>query len=188
MRLLWIGWLLAAAQGSPALAQVPKPSAAAQATSPADINVLKGAWVRPDGGYVIQIKGVGADGTLDAMYFNPSPLPFAVARAGQDGAILRVSLELRAGGYGGSTYELAYDPATDRVAVSGPVTLNAADGFQLMVRNVAINLRTRTMTSDEPVSGRLPIGSFSANSFRADIETRRVSLRGNVRTRLIARP
>ncbi len=81
-----------------------------------------------------------------------------------------------------------YDPATDRVAVSGPVTLNAADGFQLMVRNVAINLRTRTMTSDEPVSGRLPIGSFSANSIRADIETRRVSLRGNVRTRLIARP
>jgi hypothetical protein len=79
------------------------------------MNVLKGAWVRPDGGYVIQIKGVGADGALDAMYFNPAPLPFAQARASVDGALLRVSLELRAGGYGGSTYELAYDPGTDRL-------------------------------------------------------------------------
>ena len=29
--------------------------------------------------------------------------------------MLRVSLELRAGGYGGSTYELAYDAAGDRL-------------------------------------------------------------------------
>ena len=118
MRHRWIGLLLAAALCGPALAQGPKPApaaAAAQAAAPADINVLKGNWVRPDGGYVIQIKGVGADGTLDAMYFNPNPLPFAMARAAQDGAMLRVSLELRAGGYGGSTYELAYDPATDRL-------------------------------------------------------------------------
>jgi hypothetical protein len=75
--------------------------------------VLKGAWARPDGGYVIQIKGVGVDGALDATYFNPTALPFALARASQDGAMLRLSFELRAGGYGGSTYELAYDPATD---------------------------------------------------------------------------
>ena len=100
-----------------ALAQGPKPTPtpAPAAAAPVDMNVLKGGWVRPDGGYVIQIKGVGADGTLDAMYFNPTPLPFAQARATQDGALLRVSLELRAGGYGGSTYELAYDPAADRL-------------------------------------------------------------------------
>ena len=107
--------LLAAALIGPVLAQGPKPVPAAPAAAPADMSVLKGAWVRPDGGYINQIKSVGADGALDAMYFNPTPLPFAQARASQDGAMLRVSLELRAGGYGGSTYELAYDPATDRL-------------------------------------------------------------------------
>ena len=109
------GSMLALALSGPAWAQGPKPVPPAAATAPADLNVLKGAWVRPDGGYVIQIKGVGADGALDAMYFNPAPLPFARAQASADGAMLRVSLELRAGVYGGSTYELAYDPATDRL-------------------------------------------------------------------------
>lgn len=109
-RRITLSLMFAPALNGLALAQGPKPAPAA-----ADMNVLKGAWVRPDGGYVIQIKSLGADGTLDAMYFNPNPLPFAQARAVQDGAMLRVSLELRAGGYGGSTYELAYDPASDRL-------------------------------------------------------------------------
>lgn len=95
----------------PAQAQVKAEAPAAQADGV--FAALPGRWVRPDGGYVIQIKGVGVDGALDATYFNPTALPFALARASQDGAMLRLSFELRAGGYGGSTYELAYDPATD---------------------------------------------------------------------------
>mgnify|MGYP001415119510 CR=1 FL=1 len=79
------------------------------------IAVLKGAWVRPDGGYTIVIKSIGPGGKLEAMYFNPNPLPFAKAQASQEGATLRASFELRAGGYGGSTYELTYDPASDRL-------------------------------------------------------------------------
>jgi hypothetical protein len=50
------------------------------------------------------------------MYFNPNQLPFAKAQAVQEGATLRVSFELRAGGYAGSTYELTYDPASDRLS------------------------------------------------------------------------
>jgi uncharacterized protein (DUF2147 family) len=102
----------AMAQGpGPAQKGAPSPSAAAKP----DIGLLKGAWVRPDGGYTIAIKSIGAGGELEAMYFNPNPLPFAKAQASRDGATLRVFLELRAGGYGGSTYELAYDPASDRL-------------------------------------------------------------------------
>jgi|JI6StandDraft_1071083.scaffolds.fasta_scaffold63996_3 uncharacterized protein (DUF2147 family) len=85
------------------------------ASAKAGINVLKGNWVRPDGDYTIAIKSIGADGQLEAMYFNPTPLPFAQAQAVQKGTALRVSLELRAGGYSGSTYELTYDSATDRL-------------------------------------------------------------------------
>jgi hypothetical protein len=114
------GWqfvavMLVLAIAGPATAQGAKPAVAPTVAAPPDINVLKGAWVRPDGGYIIVIKAIGADGALDAMYFNPAPLPFALARASSDGPLLRLAFELRAGGYGGSTYELAYEPATDRL-------------------------------------------------------------------------
>ncbi|MET0544017.1 MAG: hypothetical protein ABWZ88_19925 [Variovorax sp.] len=79
------------------------------------LDVVTGAWVRPDGSYLILIKKVGADGALDAMYFNPNPLPFAKAQASRAGDRLHASFELRAGGYEGSTYELDYDRSTDRL-------------------------------------------------------------------------
>ena len=75
--------------------------------------VLNGRWVRPDGGYVLTIKSVDAAGKLDAGYANPNPLPFSKAEATRDGQAIKVFLELRAGGYNGSTYTLAYDSASD---------------------------------------------------------------------------
>jgi hypothetical protein len=85
--------------------------------SPAKISaeVLKGTWVRPDGGYRIAINGVGPDGKVEATYFNPTRLPFAKAQVSQDGATFRIVLELQAGGYAGSTYDLLYEPATNRL-------------------------------------------------------------------------
>ena len=74
---------------------------------------LPGRWVRPDGGYVITIKSVEVGGKLDAEYANPKLLPFARAEASHDGPTIKIFLELRAGGYNGSTYTLTYDRATD---------------------------------------------------------------------------
>ena len=74
---------------------------------------LQGRWVRPDGGYVVTIRSVAAEGKLDASYANPSPLPFYKAEASGDGKAIKVYLELRAGGYNGSSYALTYDPASD---------------------------------------------------------------------------
>jgi hypothetical protein len=88
---------------------------ASAVAEPINFDVLKGAWVRPDGGYTIAIRGIGPNGQIEAMYFNPNQLPFAKAQAIQDGTTVRASFELRAGGYDGSTYELTYDPATDRL-------------------------------------------------------------------------
>jgi hypothetical protein len=76
---------------------------------------LPGRWVRPDGGYVIAIKSVDADGKLDANYANPNPLPFYAATATEEGGKLKLFFELRAGGYNGSTYTLNYDAAGDRL-------------------------------------------------------------------------
>jgi hypothetical protein len=101
-----------AAEPTPA----PQVASPAPAPSAADINLLKGAWVRPDGGYTIVIRSVGANGQIEAMYFNPNPLPFARAAASREGVKLHAAFELRAGGYDGSTYELNYDPVSDRLA------------------------------------------------------------------------
>jgi hypothetical protein len=85
----------------------------AQLQSESAFGALPGRWVRPDGGYVINIKSVDAGGKLDAAYANPNPLPFARAEAAWDGKTLKLFFELRAGGYNGSTYTLTYDPAAD---------------------------------------------------------------------------
>lgn len=85
----------------------PPPAAAPAVPEYAD---LVGRWVRPDGGYVLDIRGVAADGTLDVGYFNPAPIKVARGAATRDGAALTVFVELRDVNYPGSTYTLRYDP------------------------------------------------------------------------------
>jgi uncharacterized protein (DUF2147 family) len=106
------GLAFAAAVMLAAAAQAQAPGATA-AQSPAPFSALVGRWVRPDGGYVINIDSVGADGQLDASYANPTPLPFSRAEASREGDQLKLFFELTAGGYGGSTYKLTFDPAGD---------------------------------------------------------------------------
>jgi len=108
-----LGLLLAA---SPAFAQVPPAVVAASpAAGQPPLALLVGRWVRPDGGYLINIKAADASGRLDASYANPTPLPFYAAEAKREGAVLKLFFELRAGGYNGSTYTLIYDPASDQL-------------------------------------------------------------------------
>ena len=92
----------------------PVPPATESAAKTA-FGVLPGRWVRVQGGYVITINSVDADGRLDASYANPRPLPFQTAVATSDGNSLRLFFELRAAGYNGSTYTLNYDAANDRL-------------------------------------------------------------------------
>jgi hypothetical protein len=94
-----------------ALAQSPSVSPAG--TEALAFSLLVGRWVRVEGGYVININAVELDGKLDASYANPKPLPFSKAEATRDGHALKLFFELRAGGYGGSTYTLKYDAVSD---------------------------------------------------------------------------
>jgi uncharacterized protein (DUF2147 family) len=80
------------------------------------MQVLKGKWYRPDGGYIIHIKSIDADGTMEAAYFNPNPVPVSKAEAVREGETVKVFMELTGAGYSGSTYSLTYEPATDRLA------------------------------------------------------------------------
>ena len=83
------------------------------AESESSLDTLLGLWVRPDGGYLLAIRGIDSSGRLDAAYANPNQLPFAKAEASREGNRIKLFLELRAGGYNGSTYTLTYDPEKD---------------------------------------------------------------------------
>ena len=105
-----LGLLLAGAAFTGAAQTAAPPT---NAVDDAGLGLLRGSWVRPDGGYVIDVKSVGADGKLYASHANPRPLPFAKAEATRDGRLIKLSFDLRAGGYNGSTYTLTYDAAND---------------------------------------------------------------------------
>lgn len=76
---------------------------------------LVGGWRRPDGGYVLLIKSVDANGKLDASYLNPRSINVARAEASLEGTTNKVFVELRDVNYPGSTYKLTYDPASDQL-------------------------------------------------------------------------
>jgi hypothetical protein len=78
-------------------------------------DTLKGRWVRPDGGYVLEIRSVDAGGKMEAAYFNPKPINIAKAEAAREGSTLKIFVELRAPNYPGSTYTLNYDQEQDQL-------------------------------------------------------------------------
>ena len=93
--------------------QTNQPAPAANAK--ADYHKLEGKWLRPDGGYVIDIKSVDGSGAMDVTYSNPRSIHVAKAQASQEGAMTKVFIELRDVNYPGSTYSLAYDPPSDQL-------------------------------------------------------------------------
>jgi hypothetical protein len=90
-------------------------SQAQQRDTTAALQKLQGRWQRNDGGYVIDIRNVGPGGKLTAAYFNPRPINVARAEASQDSGAVKVFIELRDVNYPGSTYNLIYIPADDRL-------------------------------------------------------------------------
>jgi hypothetical protein len=78
-----------------------------------DIEKIIGQWRRPDGGYVIDIRGVQPDGKLHAGYYNPRPINVSEAKAFVKGDMINVFVELYDERYPGSTYELTYDSRSD---------------------------------------------------------------------------
>ena len=103
----------------PAGAQPATPPAAgesAQSTgAKGDFAPLKGRWMRPDGGYVIEIKAIDAHGKMVAAYFNPRPINVSVAETAVEGTTVKVFIELRDVNYPGATYHLTYDPEKDQL-------------------------------------------------------------------------
>lgn len=79
-------------------------------------SVVAGRWQRLEGGYVLDIASVAADGTMTVAYLNPRSINVSAARASQADGAIDVFVELRDVNYPGATYRLTYDASTDRLA------------------------------------------------------------------------
>jgi len=97
----------------PAIASAEEGSS--QKASYADAKLLAGRWVRPDGGYVLELSLVEDDGTLSAAYFNPRQIRVSQAIWGINEESLALLVVLNDINYPGSKYSLRYDPAADRL-------------------------------------------------------------------------
>ena len=75
-----------------------------------------GQWVRTDGGYVIHVREVKPDGSVDAGYFNPKPINVSEANVSIWKSFDQLFIKLEDKGYPGSTYKLYYYAEKDQLA------------------------------------------------------------------------
>jgi hypothetical protein len=80
-----------------------------------DPTPLTGHWQRPDGGYVLQLAGIGPGGAVNASYFNPRPINVSRSQWQKKEGRLELFVELRDVHYPGSTYTLYYRREKDRL-------------------------------------------------------------------------
>lgn len=87
--------------------------AAQTSAGKSDFRSLVGEWLRPGGGYIIRIRGVGSDGQVAAGYYNPRLINVSRAVASSEHGKAKLFIKLQDKGYPGSTYNLMYDSEND---------------------------------------------------------------------------
>ncbi len=80
-----------------------------------------------------------------------------------------------------------YDMDNDRLNIAGPVRVDGDAGYTLDSEGVEVSLIQRTVKTDAPVSGTLPLGTFRSDSLRADIAGRVVLLEGRAHLHILGR-
>jgi lipopolysaccharide export system protein LptC len=78
-----------------------------------------------------------------------------------------------------------YDMNKEIVSIDGPVQFSTSDGYKLSTRDVAIGLNSRRIASGGPVTGNMPLGSFSAGRITGDLGTRTVVLEGRAHLHIV---
>ncbi len=74
----------------------------------------------------------------------------------------------------GGRYEIDHD----LLVVRGPVVMHSANGYSLNGDEVRISLVNRTVATDRPVDGTIPLGRFRGNAMRGDIDGKHIQLSG----------
>ena len=73
-----------------------------------DYDIIVGEWQRTDGGYLIKISDVQADGQVKMKYFNPRPIHVAHAAVSIQKELIKLFVQFQDKDYEGSTYTLFY--------------------------------------------------------------------------------
>jgi len=97
------------------VAYFPTAGTAVSAEQP-DMKIIIGEWVRPDGGYVIHVRDVNPDGSVDVGYFNPGRVNIAEANVSRWKGLVKLFIKLQDKGYPGSIYTLYYYAEKDALA------------------------------------------------------------------------
>lgn len=77
---------------------------------------LTGTWIRPDGGYILDIKSIASDGKIEMSYLNPQPINVSKAQASMESGQMNVFIKLLDRNYPGNYYTLTYDVQNDYLA------------------------------------------------------------------------
>jgi hypothetical protein len=80
-----------------------------------ELDAVVGRWLRPDGGYILELAGPDPGEKFKATYLNPRPIRVATTRVTRQGNDIRVYVELLDVGYPGSYYDLIYDSTGDQL-------------------------------------------------------------------------
>ncbi len=81
----------------------------------ADPARMTGRWLRLDGGYILELSGVGPKGLVKAAYFNPRPINVSRAEWRRQEDRLGLFVELHDINYPRSTHTLVYQGKNDRL-------------------------------------------------------------------------
>lgn len=79
---------------------------------PEETGKLIGSWIRPDGGYNLQILAFTSN-TVDAAYYNPNPIMVSDTQWKIQEGIVYIFVKFDDVGYKGSYYSLEYNPEKD---------------------------------------------------------------------------
>ncbi len=80
-----------------------------------------------------------------------------------------------------------YDMDNDKLNIAGPVRVDGDAGYTLDSQGVEVSLIQRTVKTDEPVRGTLPLGTFHSDRLSADLAGRKVLLEGRAHLHILGR-
>ncbi|CAM3124710.1 LPS export ABC transporter periplasmic protein LptC [Sphingomonas antarctica] len=78
-----------------------------------------------------------------------------------------------------------YNMDQRQLQVDGPMTYQSQGGYRLETRDVMASLAGKSLSSDKPVQGKMPLGAFSGNRMSADLNSRTVILSGGARLHIV---
>lgn len=78
-----------------------------------------------------------------------------------------------------------YDMDNQNIAIDGPVRFDSTDGYHITTRDVLFDMSERLAHSLGPIEGTMPLGHFSADRMRADLDRHIVYLDGRARLHIV---